>query len=260
VFPSKVLQKLRSGQTVHAAAVLPEPWNVELLGLLDYDCAWIDSEHNEMPDHLVSGLAIAGRASGIDTMVRIRKQSYADYFRYLEVGCKGVLVPHCDSAADAQIAVDGARFPPLGRRSLGGMGADAGYGLIPQSSYLSQTNQETFLAVQIECAAAVAVVDEIAAVPGVDILFVGPGDLCLDLGHPADFNHPDFRAALKRVNQAAKANGKWWGMPVGNTERLQIILDEGARFIVFGSAKSLLINGYKNIRATWKELSPDRNV
>jgi 4-hydroxy-2-oxoheptanedioate aldolase len=254
VRPSRVLAKLRGGQAVHVASSLPEPWNVELLGLLDYDCAWIDSEHNEMPETSVAGLAVAGRASDVDTMVRIRNQGYADYFRFLEVGCSGILVPHCDSAEIAREVVRNARFAPAGQRSLGGLGADAVYGMVPLGDYLEQANSETFVAVQIESQVAVGNVREIAAVEGVDILFVGPGDLSLDMGHPGQLDHPELRAALERVSEAAAEAGKWWGLPVGSPERVRDAHDLGARFIVFGSAKGLLINGYKGVRQAWAKL------
>lgn len=253
---SRVLRKLRRGNAVHVASSLPEAWSVELMGLLDFDCAWIDSEHNEMPES-VSSLAVAGRAADIDTMIRIRNQGNTDYFRFLEVGCTGILVPHCDSPTTARQIVKGARFPPLGRRSLGGLGADAAYGLVPLPEYLAQANNKTFVAVQIESREAVAAVDEIAAIEGVDLLFVGPGDLTLDLGCPGEFEHPELQSALHRVNQAATNAGKWWGLPVGTPDRAKFVLDLGARFIVFGSAKGLLINGYKSLRDTWCALQTD---
>jgi len=250
---SRVLSKLKAGGVVHLASTLPEPWNVDLLGQLGFDGAWVDAEHNELNDANCSSLAMAGKAADIDVMVRIRKQGYADYFRFLEVGCTGILVPHCDSVADAAYAVEFAKFPPLGRRSLGGLGADCRYGMVPLPDYLAEANSQTFIAVQIECLAAVEAAHEIAAVEGVDVLFVGPGDLSLSLGKPGQTRHPEVVAAIRKVAQAARNNGKHWGLPVGSIADAQFFYDLGARFIIYGSAKGLLIKGFKQVRQEWEK-------
>src|SRR5262249_58378907 len=96
----------------------------------------------------------------------------------------------------------GVRFPPAGKRGLDGAGADADFGLADTSQHLEHANREVFLALQIEDKEAVDAIDEIAAVPGYDLLFVGPGDLSLSYGVPLQFEHPVLQEAIGRVAAA----------------------------------------------------------
>jgi 4-hydroxy-2-oxoheptanedioate aldolase len=111
--------------------------------------------------------------------------------------------------------------------------------------YLHHANHETFLMLQIEDAEAVDHVDEIAAVEGVDLLFVGPGDLSLSYGVPMQTDHPAIQQATERVANAAAKHGKWWGIATGNTLSSQRAVDMGASLITCGSDHSWLLQGVR---------------
>ena len=245
--PSRVLQKLRAGDFVITANLnrVAEPWLAEIIGRIGFDVIWFDMEHRSFGFDKIDGLSLACRATGIDLMVRVRKTGYTSPMRALEFGANGILVPHCMSVEEARQWVDWVRFPPLGRRGFDGAGADADYALTDAKEYLSKANDQIFLALQVEDRECVECVDEIAALPGVDLLFVGPGDLSISYGVPFEFDHPLVQSAINRVAAAAHKAGKWWGIPTGSPEQAQAALDRGARLITAGNDHVFLLRGFQ---------------
>lgn len=254
VLRSRILARLRAGNWVLGAAVLPDAWHIDMLGLLNFDFAWIDAEHSSINDRDLPSLCLAARGAGYDPIVRIVKERASDCYRVLEAGAAAVMVPHCDSVQDAQVAVQNTKFPPLGERSYSGMGVDARYGLLSGRSYMDEANRESLLIVQIETPRAVAAAADIAAIPGVDLLMVGPADLSMNLDAPLELGGIAFRAALAKVAEACERSGKWWGAPVGNQEQAQDMLDMGARFLCIGSPRRVILAGYRALRSDFDAL------
>ena len=244
---SRVLQKLRSGSFVKAAGVsrVTDPWLIEVIGRIGYDVVWFDMEHRAFGFDKIDPISLACRASGIDLMVRVRKTGYDSPMRALEFGANGLMVPHCRSAEEARQWVEWVRFPPLGRRGLDGAGADAEFGMANMQQYLQHANDQVFLALQIEDKEAVDRIDEIVAVDGFDLLFVGPGDLSLSYGVPLQFDHPVLQKAIERVAEAVKKAGKWWGIPTATPEAAQHAIDLGARMVTAGGDHGALVNGLR---------------
>ena len=141
--------------------------------------------------------------------------------------------------------MDWVRFPPLGRRGFDGAGADADWGAADPLEHIRNGNEEVFLALQIEDREAVESIDDIAAVPGFDLLFIGPGDLTLSYGVPWQFQHPLIETAFDRVAEAAAKHGKFWGTVSGSPEAAQRILDRGGRMFTAGGDHGALVNGLK---------------
>lgn len=220
-----------------------EPWLTEVAGTLGFDVVWFDMEHRHYGYEFIDRLSLACRATGIDLMVRIRKNGYTSVMRALEFGANGIMIPHCCSAEEAQQWVEWARFPPLGKRGFDGAGADAGYGFSDPLEYLRERNQETFLAVQIEDREAVDCVDAIAAVDGVDGLFVGPADLTISYGIPFQRQHPTIQRAFDKIANAAERAGKWWGTVTETPEAAQAEIDRGARMVTCADDHFLLVRG-----------------
>jgi 4-hydroxy-2-oxoheptanedioate aldolase len=246
---SRVLERLRRGECARITGVcrLTEPWVAELIGQIGFDAVWYDLEHRTAPEESAARMAVGCRAAQTDLMVRVRKSDYSMPMRMLEVGANGLMVPHIRSAEEARQWVGWCRFPPLGRRGFDGAGADADYMLAGPLEHVRHANQNVFLAFQIEDRAAVEAIDEIAAVDGFDILFVGPADLSLSLGVPFEFGHPAYQQAIDRVAAAAARCGKWWGLPVDSAESARRYRDRGARFLAYGSDHALLVEGYRRL-------------
>jgi 2-keto-3-deoxy-L-rhamnonate aldolase RhmA len=223
--------------------------------MIGYDVLWYDMEHRSWDEKTIEPVSLAARATDLDLMVRIRKGGYDSPMRALEFGATGLMIPHVKSAEEARQWVEWSKFPPLGKRGFDGVGSDADHGLADAHAHLKHANEETFLVLQIEDREAVACVEEIAAVPGVDLLFVGPADLSLSYGVPLQFSHPLLIEAMERVNAATRAAGNWWGTTSGTPEAAQTALDRGARMVVGGVDHVCLVNGFRNAHEAFRKIS-----
>lgn len=257
---SRVLHKLRSGQFVRAAGVgrVTEPWLTEVIGRFGFDVLWLDMEHRPFGYDVIDRLSLACRATGMDLMVRVLKTGYSSPMRCMEFGANGLMVPHIRSVEEARQWVEWCRFPPIGRRGFDGAGVDADYMLADPISHMQHGNQQTFLALQIEDREAVECVEEIAALDGVDLLFVGPSDITISYGVPFQFDHPSVQRAIDRVASAAVLAGKWWGIATGSPEDAQRSLDRGARMITCGSDHGFLVRGFQNAAKEFHNLTVRR--
>jgi len=234
---SQVLAKLRAGQPALLSSITlgPSALAVEIAGRAGLDGVWIDMEHRPMSQREVAEMIAAARIVDTDAMVRIRKgEGYTSFFRPLQDGAAGIMVPHVKTREEAEWVVRNAKYPPLGRRGTETAMCDADVSFSDPLTYMAHANRETFVVIQIEDAEALDHLDEIAAVPGVDVLFVGPADLSVSLGVPFQFSSPEYVAAIRRIGEAATRQGKWWGMVVGDVASAMPYLRQGARFLCVG--------------------------
>ncbi|HMO57139.1 MAG TPA: aldolase/citrate lyase family protein [Roseiflexaceae bacterium] len=235
---SKVLAKLRAGAFARFSAMGHFlPFFVQHSAANGYDGIWLDLEHRTMGDREIQALLAYCHVSDIDCMVRPPTREHSRLYRYLEEGASGLMMPLVDSAAEAARIVAAIKFPPDGNRGLDGAGFDARFGFDAWpagSNFPADANRETFLLVQIETQVAVAAADEIAAVPGVDCLFIGPGDLRLRLEAAGEDADAGIAAAVEHVAAAARRHGKAWGITAGTTEVLAHYRDLGAQIIPWG--------------------------
>ena len=245
---SRVLEKLRSGGFVRVAGIgrVTEPWLAEVIGRFGFDVIWLDMEHRSFGYEVIDPISLACRATGIDLMVRVLKTGYSSPMRCLEFGANGLMVPHVRSVEEARQWVEWCRFPPIGRRGFDGAGVDADYMLADPVAHMRNGNEETFLALQIEDREAVECVEDIAALEGVDLLFVGPADLTISYGVPFQFDHATVQRAIDRVAAAVVKAGKWWGTTSGSPEAAQKALDRGARMVTCGGDHVFLVRGFQN--------------
>ena len=210
-----IKQRLAQGEIVRvlAFASLASPKLVEIAGLAGgFQGIWIDQEHSAIPHRELELLLIACRAAGLDAFVRVAPTDYATVMRPMETGASGVMVAQIRSVDQVRQIVQWAKYPPMGVRGLFLANYEAGYGTANPAEHLPRANRDRWLCVQIETAEAVECAHEIAAVEGVDSLFVGPSDLSCTLGVPGQAMHPKCIAALERVSAAAKSAGKSWGV------------------------------------------------
>lgn len=253
---SRVRAKLDGGDFVRVIGLnrVVEPWIAEVAGRLGFDLIWFDMEHRSHGYEVIDRLSLACRATGIDLMVRIRKTGYTSIMRALEFGAHGVMIPHCLDAHEARQWVHWTKFPPEGRRGFDGAGADASYTLCDPLPYLSESNRETFLVVQIEDRQAIDCVETIAAVPGLDGLFVGPADLSISYGVPFQRSHKVMQQAFDKVANAAAKAGKWWGTVTDTPEMAQLELNRGARLITCADDHFLLVQGLQRAYREFENL------
>lgn len=174
-----------------------------------FDCAILDWQHGFQDEGSLSAAILAAQAAGKPALVRIGVGAFGQAARYLDWGAAGIVAPMINSVADARQLVAFLKYPPLGGRSWGPARALGMTGLAPVE-YLKSANGFSLVIAMIETREALAALDDILAVDGIDGVLVGPSDLSITLtnGGTVDASHPDVDAALTRVAKAARARGK----------------------------------------------------
>jgi 2-dehydro-3-deoxyglucarate aldolase/4-hydroxy-2-oxoheptanedioate aldolase len=217
---------------------------VRYLGMTgDFDGFWVDVEHGGLTTADIEIAAAAGQAHGLECFVRVPPTDYATVTRCFESGATGVMAAQIRTADEAEEFVQWAKFAPRGRRGLNPLGFDGRYGTIPLSRFAEMANEETFVAIQIETAGAVDEVDGIAAVDGVDLLFVGPSDLSQAVGVIGDFMGAPSLQAVDRVAAACTAHGKHWGAVTPNPEYATMLIEKGCTLISVVNDVKLVTEG-----------------
>jgi 4-hydroxy-2-oxoheptanedioate aldolase len=228
--PSKVLQKIRNGQCARVVALGHYlPFYVRHAAQCGFDAVWLDLEHRAMEAREVQSLLAMCHQHGIDAMVRSPTSERTLLYRYLEDGAAGLLMPLVADAEEAQQIAQAVKFPPLGNRGIDGAGLDSDFAL-GGGNFTEDANHETFVFVQIETPEALGNADAIAAVEGIDGLFVGPGDLGLRLGLQND--GPTLQEAIEHVAAVAKARGKAWGIAGGGPTEWKQYRQLGAQMLI----------------------------
>jgi 4-hydroxy-2-oxoheptanedioate aldolase len=230
---SKTLARIRARQTVRMCCLGHYvPAFVKHAAHFGFDCIWLDLEHRHMSDRDVQALLTQSHLHDIDIMVRPATIEKTRLYRYLEDGAAGLMIPHVNTAEKARTLVDAVKFPPLGDRGLDGAGLDADYYCGDADKFVKEANEETFLVVQIETPQALTNLDEIAAVAGVDGIFIGPGDMGLRL--KLDSSNITLESVYARVADACQRNGKAWGAPAGTAEILKQRQQQGGQLLNHG--------------------------
>ncbi len=187
----------------------------ELAALSGFDCIWICCEHVPTDFEVMEKQILACKAHDVDTIVRVAKGSYSDFVRPLEADAAGIMVPHLMSAKEAKEIAHWTRFHPIGRRPVDGGNADGQYCRFRFQDYIRFMNENRMVIVQIEDPEPLEELDEICQVPGIDMIFFGPGDFSHSIGFPGELKHPDVCRARQRIVETAHKYGKFAGTTSG---------------------------------------------
>jgi len=210
----------------------------EVCAAAGFDWLLVDLEHGAGGEDQVRDLVPVSAAYGVSVVVRVESAARIRIGRVLDLGAAGVMLPRLNNAAEVALALAHMRYPPEGDRGVATYNRACRFGLSPE--YLERAGDELLGVVQIESAAAVAEAEDIAALPGADVLFVGPRDLSHDLGVPGDLTAPSFVAALEKVRTAGRDHGKACGILANDGAMAAARLDEGWTFVAIGSDSTLL--------------------
>jgi len=231
--------RLRAGELLYGTFLgLGSALAAEACAVAGFDWLLADLEHGGGDEPALLHQQIAAEAHGLAMVARVESAERIRTGRVLDVGVTGVMFPRLETPEEVTAAVRHLRYPPAGDRGVATYNRVYDFGLRPEG--LETANDGVLGIVQVESRRALASIAEIAAIPGVDVLFVGPRDLSHDLGVPGAFTHPDFRAALDEVLVAAKNAGITAGILAGHAKQAQEYADLGFRFVGVGSDASLL--------------------
>lgn len=210
----------------------------EMLGGCGFDWILIDCEHtpNSEADVLAKLQALSGSAT--TPAVRPTCLNVAEIKRLLDVGAQTLIVPYIQSVAEAELAAAAVAYPPEGIRGVSVGARSSAYGNVPD--YFRTAREDICLIVQIETVEAMDRLEEIAAVPGIDGLFVGPADLAASLGHPGNIGHPDVEAAILSCIRRIRAAGKPAGFLSASQPLLEKVVEAGSLFTAIDIDAGLL--------------------
>jgi len=211
------------------------------MAVAGFDWLFLDMEHGVMSLEACAQIAIAALDAGIAPIARVPNGEYAIATRALDNGVLGIVVPHVDTAAEAREVVNRLKYPPAGHRSMGGIGPHYGLRSASSNEAAAALNAANLTIVMLETPTAIANAEEIAAVPGVDVLLMGTNDLCAEMGIHGDFGNERVVDAYRKMIAAAKKHGKFPGMGGVYSETLMPrFIEMGARFILAGQDASFM--------------------
>lgn len=231
-------KRLLNGDTVVGTLqILDSTMVSEMIGVAGMDFIVYDQEHGPLGAETTLELAAAAQNRGVAPIVRVRANDEAEIQRALDIGSAGVQVPQIETRADAERAVEAARFGPIGNRGLSQYVRAGDYW--GSDTYTEDQNQRVVLAVQVEGKRGVENIDEILAVDGIDVVFLGPYDLSQSLGIPGQVTHERVESMMTEVCEKAAETGTVVGAFADTPDIANRWIDAGVQYITLGVAASV---------------------
>ncbi|VCU70078.1 5-keto-4-deoxy-D-glucarate aldolase [Pigmentiphaga humi] len=226
------------------------PIVAEAIGCNGFEWAIVDAEHSPIDVADVAHMLMAIGNTAMLPVVRAPWNEPVVIKRLLDAGADTLLVPFVQSADEAGRAVAAVRYPPQGSRGMAGLSRASRFGAMPD--HFRQANGRIGLIVQIETPQALACIEEIAAVDGVDAVFIGPTDLAGSMGHYGDSAHPEVKASLASAIERCKRVGKPVGTLAATLESAALLARQGADFVVLASDLGLLLAQVRAAQSAWR--------
>ena len=238
-----VRAKLKRGEpSVGTWLVLNDSVGAQLMAGTGFDWLTVELEHSHFTFENAARCFAIVSASGCVPLVRVPWNTTENIKRVLDTGAWGIIVPLVNSRAECEAVVDAARYRPIGRRTIGGQLGPVNFAT-DAATYYARANDEILVVVMAETAEAVANIDDILSVPGIDVVFIGPNDLHASLGvAPAfDSDLPAFNDALARIFASAKKHGVAPGIHVPDAAQARRRLAEGWQFVAISSEAGFML-------------------
>jgi len=233
-------QRLKDGDTIIGSFItLGSPDIVEIVAHAGYDFLVIDTEHGPMSVESTVHLLRASEVQGVPGIVRVTNAGDTTILRSLDIGAAGVQIPQINSAEEAEAVVEASHYHPLGRRGLA-MPRAAAYGALSVREYFQQSHEQTLVIAQCESVEGLANLEEVAKVPGIDVIFLGPFDLSHSLGIPGEVNDPRIKEAERTLVDVCEKNGKAAGIFAVNGEAGRQRILQGFRYVTIATDSLLL--------------------
>jgi 2-keto-3-deoxy-L-rhamnonate aldolase RhmA len=253
-----VKEKLKAGQTVYGTSleIALDPEMALLLKAAGLDFFFVDTEHCPADYHEIQAVCRTARGAGIIPLVRITENEPHLITRTLDVGAMGIIVPRVHSAEEARAAVDSIKYLPEGRRGFGMRSVIHDFRFTNPVDEMASANRETLTVLQIESKEGLSCVEQIAATPRADALFIGPYDLTISMCIAEQFDSPVFWSAVERVVAACEAAGIAAGIQSPRMELLREAKRRGVRFLLYSSDVAVLLEGFRRAMAELKDALP----
>lgn len=242
-----IKKRIRSGETLIGCWLnLGSSITAEIVGMAGFDWVLIDLEHGTGTEKDVLYQLQALEHTPAVAVVRVESYERQRFHRILDLGAEGIMCPRINNVQEAQRAADAMRYPPEGVRGVARIVRATNYGVKSQD-YLARSKDTLVGIVQVESEQVLNCLDDIVAIDGIDVLFVGPSDLSMALGLFGQLDHPRFVDALKATSAAAKKAGKAAGILMQGPEELKKYHDLGFRFIACGADAAFVVSGARKM-------------
>ncbi len=243
-------EKIKAGKTAYGVFVsMWSPTIVEIIGHTGFDFVLLDAEHSPISAEGCEQMVRAADCVNITPIIRVAMNIRQNILRYLDIGALGVMLPQVNSKAEVENVIESVKYPPQGSRGLASVRA-ADYGLTGSlGDYVKEANRETMVIVQIETMQAVDNLKEILAVPGTDVVFIGPSDLSSAMGYPGQINHPEVQKMIVHLVNEIRAAGKVAGTVAYDLDTLKLCKERGFNYIVHNVAPMLVKSGREYLAA-----------
>lgn len=245
---NELKRRVKAGEQVYGTWITVEsPIMTEMMSSLGFDYFVIDTEHAPLEPLMAQTLIQAMRPETKTTpIVRVRWNDIVAIKRALDIGAYGILVPWVNNKEEAEMAVKATRYAPDGLRGCGPRRAS-----MFDPDYLKTADEEIMVVVQIETKQAVANIEDICSVEGIDVTYIGPADLSASYGHLGNQSHPDVQKAIDRVYDVTKAMGVGTGIHEASGGSIPERMKKGYNLVTLGND---LIYAKKGVLAQFKEL------
>ena len=230
------------------------PEVIEILGAAGMDFAIIDCEHGALNPQTVAAMIRASGSSDIAPLVRVRTSAPGPILEALDLGAVGLHIPQIATRAEAEGAVRATRYPPAGERGFNPFVRGASYGADSIEEFKKAGDEDTLVVLHLEGQAAVSSAEQILAVPGVDVAFVGPYDLSMTLGIPGQIADPRVRRAVREVGELASRHGVVLGSYANNPEHAKMWIEAGVRYLAYGVDSRILLGAVGDISRQVEDL------
>lgn len=243
ITPNNIKHALRDGKSVVGTMVVEfrQPAVMQLLANAGFDFVIIDNEHGPFNIETIADLSRAARHLGLTPIVRVPDSAYPYIAQSLDAGAQGLMIPRIFNARQVRDIVQTMKYPPQGIR---GNALSRGYTDFksgPVAEAMARVNEETMLIVQVETRQAIENIDEIVAVPGVDVALIGPNDLSISLGIPGQMDHPQLHSAIETVMAACQRHGVFPAIHMNNLELAVYWAKKGMRLVSSNAEIGLLV-------------------
>jgi 4-hydroxy-2-oxoheptanedioate aldolase len=230
--------------------MIPDSFVTEALAGAGFDWMLLDTEHSPADVLTVLPQLQAAAAYNVSAVVRPAANDPVLIKRLLDGGAQSLLIPYVQSVAEAEAAVAAVRYPPEGIRGVAGLTRASRFGRVP--GYAKRAAEEICLLVQVETKQSLDAIEDIAAVDGVDGIFIGPGDLSASLGHPGELFHPEVVAEVEGAISRVAAAGKPAGVLTYDLDFARRCMALGTLFTAVGADLAILVRGVDRLAGEFK--------
>ena len=224
-----------------------DPVAVELMALSGFDFVIIDNEHCQSNSETLFNNVRTAQGMRMHAIIRVQYNEQVQMLKALDMGASGVQVPNVDTEDDARRLISFARFAPQGVRGFGNTTRAGGYGTVPIKEFMRRGNEETLISAHCETREAVKNLESIVKVPGIDVIFIGPGDLSQAYGCAGEPQSLELKQAIDDIIRISLAAGKSVGIACAATQ-IKEYFDKGIRFFAVGTDHSYALAGARNVK------------